>query len=63
MKKIKYELQHIIISDGQDGTTSQLKKTQNFLRRNAEASVRNKDEKPVKGEGEISLIELVECDF
>jgi len=60
MKKIKYELQHIIISDGQDGTTSQLKKTQNFLRRNAEASVRNKDEKPLKREEEISLIEFAE---
>ncbi len=38
MKSIKDELQHIILRDGPIGETSQLKKTQSFLRGYAEAS-------------------------
>ena len=34
MKHIKYELQNIIIGNGQDGETSQLKKIEDFLRGN-----------------------------
>lgn len=56
MKNLKDELQHIIIADGQVGHTSQLKKTQDFLRRNAETGFGIKKHKYLKSEEEISLI-------
>jgi len=58
MINIKDELQNIIIGDGPVGETSQLKKTQNFLRRNAEASLTAKEQKYLKSEEEVSLIEF-----
>ena len=58
MKDIKDELRNIIIGDGSIGETSPLKKTQNFLRRYAEASIRTKEQKYLKSEEEISLIDF-----
>lgn len=60
MKYIKNELQHIIIGDGQVGSRSQLKKTQIFLRRYAQASENNQPEKYFKGQEEISLKRFAE---
>ena len=56
MKRIKDELQHIIFGDEQAGRTSQLKKTQTFLRRHAEASSFSKEQKYFKGEETAELI-------
>ncbi len=58
MKNIKDELRNIIIGDGSIGKTSQLKKTQNFLRGNEETSLRIKKQKHLKSEEEISLIDF-----
>ena len=58
MKIIKHELQNIIIGDGQAGNTSQLKKTQNFLRTNAETGYSNQKQKHLKSEEERGLIEF-----
>lgn len=55
MNQIKNELQNIIIGDGQIGGTSQLKKTQVFLRRYAETSENYKSEKYVKRQEEVGL--------
>ena len=56
MKNIKNELQNIIIRDGSVGSTSQLKKVQNFLRTNEKASFRFEKSKRLKSEEEIHLI-------
>lgn len=45
MKKIKDELQNIIIGNGQDGQSSQLKKIQDFLRRNENAGSKSEEQK------------------
>jgi hypothetical protein len=58
MAPIKYELQSIIIGNGQDGNSSQLKKNHNFLRRNAEASSEPKKQKRLKSEEESLLIDF-----
>ncbi len=58
MKSIKNELQNIIFGDGSVGTTSQLKKVQNFLRTNEKASIRSKEQKYLKSEEAICLIEF-----
>jgi len=58
VKNIKDELQNIIIGDGQTGNTSQLKKTQNFLRRNAQTGIRIENKKFIKSEEEVILIEF-----
>lgn len=58
MKNIKDELRNIIIGDGPVGEASQLKKTQNFLRGNAEASLRIKKQEYLKSEEEINLIDF-----
>ena len=55
MNRIKNELQHIIIGDGQTGVASQLKKTQIFLRRNAQASGHSKPEKSCRRQDEAGL--------
>ncbi|HWV74937.1 MAG TPA: hypothetical protein VN040_24630 [Pseudosphingobacterium sp.] len=57
MKAIKNELQDIIFGNGQEGDTSQLKRTQNFLRRNAQASTGPEKQKYLKSEEEVFLIE------
>lgn len=59
MQQIKDELQYIIIGDGQTGTTSQLKKVQNFVRRNAQTGIATEKQKLLKSEEEICLIEFV----
>jgi len=56
MKNIKDELQNIILGDEQVGGTSQLKKTQTFLRRHAETSGSSKEQKRFKGEETAELI-------
>jgi hypothetical protein len=48
MKGIKHELQSIIIGNGQDGNSSQLKKVQNFLRGNAQASSKPQEQEYLK---------------
>jgi len=56
MKNIKNELQNIIIGDGSIGSTSQLKKVQNFLRRNEKTGLRSKEQKHFKSEEKVNLI-------
>lgn len=56
MKNVKNELQNIIIGDGSIGSTSQLKKVQNFLRRNEETGLRPEEQKCLKIEEEVDLI-------
>lgn len=56
MKNIKDELQHIILRDGQAGQTSQLKKTQSFLRRHAETSVFFKEQQQFKSEEAAAIL-------
>lgn len=58
MKNIKYELQNIIIGNGQNGSTSQLKKVQNFLRGNANAGSKSEEQKHLKSEEESLLIDF-----
>jgi len=58
MKHIKNELQNIISGDGSIGTRSQLKKTQNFLRRYAETSRSAEKQKYLKSEEESCLIDF-----
>ena len=55
MNRIKYELQNIIIGDGQAGKEGKLKKTQVFLRRYAQASELHKSEKHFKRQEEVGL--------
>ena len=56
MKKIRDELQHIILGDEQAGRTSQLKKVQTFLRRHAETSSTAQNQKRFKSEETAELI-------
>jgi hypothetical protein len=56
MKRIKYELQNIIIGNGQDGHSSQLKNIQNFLRRNAQSGKKPEKQQHIKSEEEKLLI-------
>ena len=58
MKHIKYELQSIIIGNGQDGQSSKLKKIQDFLRGNANAGSKPEEQKHLKSEEESLLIDL-----
>lgn len=60
MKNIKDELRDNIISDGSIGQASQLKKTQNFLRRNEETGFRTEKQKYFKNKEEISLLAFAE---
>ena len=57
MKHIKDELQNIIIGNGQDGQSSQLKKIQDFLRGNANAGSKLEEQKYLKSEEESLLID------
>jgi len=54
MKNIHDELQHLIIGNGQIGNTGQLKKTQNFLRRNAQTGFGTEKQKPLKDEEKLT---------
>lgn len=56
MKNIKDELQNIILGDEQTGSDSQLKKAQNFLRRNEEASSSVEKQQRFKDEETTALI-------
>jgi hypothetical protein len=56
METTKDELQHIILGDEQAGGRSQLKKTQAFLRRHAEANGDSKEQKHFKSEETAELI-------
>jgi len=58
MNHIKYELQSIIIGNGQNGDTSKLKKVHNFLRGNAQASSKPEEQKYLKSEEESLLIDF-----
>jgi hypothetical protein len=57
MKNIKDELQNIIIGNGQDGFSSQLKKIQDFLRGNANASSKPEEQKHLKSKEKSLLID------
>jgi hypothetical protein len=56
MKDIKHELQSIIIGNGQDGSTSQLKKVHNFLTGNEKAGSKPEKQKHLKSKEEQLLI-------
>lgn len=56
MKNIKYELQHIIQGDGEQGNSSLIKTIQNFLRRNEKTSAKYSQKKLLKNEEEKCLI-------
>lgn len=56
MKDIKHELQGIIIGNGQDGSTSQLKKVHDFLRGNEKTGSKSEKQKYLKSEEEQRLI-------
>lgn len=56
MKQIKDELQTIIIGNGQNGFTSQLKKVHNFLRGNEKTGSKLEEQKYLKSEEEQLLI-------
>ena len=56
MKKIKDELQHIILGHEPTGQTSQLKKIQRFLRSNAETSLAIKKQQRFKSEETAALL-------
>ncbi len=58
MNLIKYELQSIIIGNGQIGDTSELKKVHNFLRGNAQTSSKPEEQKRLKSEEESLLIDF-----
>jgi hypothetical protein len=60
MKHIKNELQHIIFGNEPFGKSDKLKKTQNFLRKYAEASVSIKNRQPLKSEEVASLLDFAE---
>ena len=57
MKDIKDELQNIIIGNGQDGASGQLKEIQNFLRGNATAGSKPQEQKHLKSKEESLLID------
>jgi len=56
MKQIKYELQSIIIGNGQDGSTSKLEKVHSFLRTNAQTGAEFENKERLKSEEESLLI-------
>ena len=58
MKRIKNELQDIIIGNGQESNTSQLKKIHNFLRGNAQTGSKSQEQKYLKSEEESLLIDF-----
>jgi hypothetical protein len=60
MEHIKDELQSIIIGNGQDGSTSQLKKIQDFLRGNEKTGSEPKKQKYLKSEEEQHLISFAQ---
>lgn len=60
MKHLKYELQSIIIGDGQNGDRSQLKKVHNFLRGNAQTGPKPEKQKCLKSEEETLLIDFAQ---
>ncbi|MBE9601129.1 hypothetical protein [Pedobacter sp. MC2016-24] len=60
MKQIKDELQTIIIGNGQDGFTSQLKKVHNFLRGNEKTGSKLEEQKRLKSEEEQLLISFAQ---
>jgi len=60
MKHIKDELQNIIIGNGQESDTSQLKKIYNFLRGNAKTGSRSEEQKYLKSEEESLLINFAQ---
>ncbi len=55
LKKIRDELQRIIFRNGEAGRSGKLKKTQDFLRRNAETSGGSENQKPLKREEAVCL--------
>lgn len=59
MKNIKYELQHIIQGDGEQGNSSLIKTIQNFLRRNEKTSAKYSQKKLLKSEEEKCLINFI----
>lgn len=60
MKGIKDELQRIILTDGQDGQTSQLQKVQRFLSANAQTSLTAEKQQQFKSEETAKLLVLAE---
>ncbi len=58
MKKIKNELQNIILRDGPIGSSSKLKQVQHFLRENANSSQGIEKQEYFKGEEEKCLIDF-----
>lgn len=60
MEHIKDELQSIIIGNGQDGCTSQLKKIHDFLRGNEKTGSVPKKQKYLKSEEEQHLINFAQ---
>lgn len=60
MKNIKDELQDIILRNEQIGTSSQLKKAQNFLRGYAETSISSEKQQRFKDEETTALITFAE---
>lgn len=56
MKLYKHELQNIISRDGPESGSGKLKKTQNFLRRNAPAGIGTQKQERFKSEEEAKLI-------
>lgn len=60
MKNIKDELQHIILGHEPTGQASQLKKTQRFLRSNAETSLATEKQQRFKSEETTTLIAFAE---
>ncbi len=55
---IKYELQSIIIGNGQIGNSSHLKKIQSFLRINVERGSKREREEYLKSEEESFLVDF-----
>lgn len=60
MKNLKNELQNLIFGNGSVGTESKLKKTQDFLRRNAKSGIDAEKFKSVKKQEEICLEGFIE---
>jgi hypothetical protein len=56
MRDIKYELQYIIIGDGQAGQPDNLKKVQTFLRANAGTSIAIEKKQYFKSEEAAALV-------
>jgi hypothetical protein len=62
MHKIKDELQRIILGNGPDGETSQLKKVQRFLNTNAETSLTTEEQQQFQSEETAKLLAFAEKD-